>query len=246
MSSVWAIGRRELASMFRTPVGWVVIALFLLLTGAAFSVGLVPGQPASLRDFFAVSAWLLMPVAPAVSMRLFAEEHRTGAIEPLLTAPVSDAGAVAGKYLGAWLFLALMVAPTLLYPAVLWWVADPKPDLGQIGAGYVSLVLQGSLYLAIGTAVSAMTSSQTLAYLATLLPILGLLLVSRGASDSSLGGSGPMPEWARRTLQALSIPARASDFARGIIDTAHIAFFLVAALWCLFAAHAALDSRRWR
>jgi ABC-2 type transport system permease protein len=239
MSKVWAIARRELASMFQTPVGWVVIALFLLLTGAAFVVGLMPGQPASLRDFFAVSAWLLMPVAPAVSMRLFAEEHRTGAVEPLLTAPVSDVAVVAGKYLGAWLFLGCMVVPTLVFPAVLWSVADPAPDLGQIGAGYVSLLLQGSLYLAIGTAVSALTSSQTLAYLATLLPILGLLLASQATSEA-------MPEWARRAVEALSVPARASDFARGVIDSAHVVFFVVATLWCLLAAHAALDSRRWR
>lgn len=239
MRKVWAIARRELASMFRTPVGWVVTALFLLLTGATFVGGLSPGSPASLRDFFSVSAWLLMPVAPAISMRLFADEHRTGAIEPLLTAPVSDAAVVAGKYLGSWLFLGCMVLPTLVFPAVLWGISDPKPDPGPIAAGYLSVVLQGSLYLAIGTAVSAMTSSQTLAYLATLLPILGLLLLSLGSSQG-------LPEWARAVVEAVSIPVRATDFARGIVDSAHVVFFLVATLWCLFAAHTALDSRRWR
>lgn len=242
MGAAWAIARRELASMFRMPVGWVVIALFLLLTASMFVLGLAPGQPASLRDFFSVSAWLLMPVAPAISMRLLAEERRTGSDEPLLTAPVSDGAVVLGKYAGAWLFMACMMAPTLIYPAVLWSVSDPTPDPGPVVAGYLSLMLQGSLYLAIGTAVSAMTSSQTLAYLATLLPILGLLLLSAGAGDAY----GALPEWLRRMVELVSVRARAADFARGIIDTSHVVFFAAASAWCLFAAHTALDARRWR
>jgi ABC-2 type transport system permease protein len=239
MSGVWAIARRELASMFRMPVGWVVIALFLLLTAAMFVMTLVPGQPASLRDFFSVSSWLLMPVVPAISMRLFAEEKRTGTEETLLTAPVSDAAVVLGKYVGAWLFLACMIVPTLAYPLVLWQVSDPRPDLGPVLAGYLSLVLQGSLYLAIGIAVSALTSSQTLAYLATLLPIVGLLLVSAGPIET-------LPAWLRGAADLLSIRSRAADFARGIVDTSHLVFFAAASAWCLFAAHAALGSRRWR
>ena len=239
MMAIFAIARREFASMFRLPVGWVVIALFLLLTSSVFVLTIAPGQPASLRDFFAVSAWLLMPVAPAISMRLLAEEHRSGTSEPLLTAPVSEAGVVLGKYLGAWCFLLCVVAPTIAYPVVLWSISDPKPDPGPILAGYLSLVLQGSLYLAIGTCVSALTSSQTLAYLATLFPILGLLMLSALAP-------GTIPAWLEPIVAAISIRDRAADFARGIIDTAHIVFFLVATAWCLFAAHAALESRRWR
>ena len=239
MTTAWTIARRELASMFRLPVGWVVIALFLLITAMVFALTLQPGAPASLRDFFSVSAWLLMPVAPAVSMRLFAEERRAGSDEPLLTAPVSDLSVVLGKYLGAWLFTASMIVPTLIYPVVLWAVADPKPDPGPVVAGYLSLMLQGSLYLAIGTAVSSMTSSQTLAYLATLFPILGLLLL--GTVDP-----GALPAWSREVVSAMSLQLRAGDFARGIIDTAHIAFYLLASAWFLWLAHTGLGARRWR
>ncbi len=239
MSTALTIARREFASMFRLPVGWVVVALFLLLTAAVFALTLIPGNPASLRDFFSVSAWLLMPVAPAVSMRLLAEEHRTGSDEPLLTAPVSDLAVVAGKYLGACAFLVCMLAPTVVFPVVLWVVSDPKPDPGPVVAGYLNLLLQGSLYLAIGAAVSAMTSSQTLAYLATLFPILGLLLL--GTVEA-----GTLPEWARVVVSALSIQTRASDFARGVLDTAHLVYFLAGSLWFLALAHTALASRRWR
>ncbi len=239
MTAILTIARRELSSMFRLPVGWVVIALFLLLTASVFALTLSPGAPASLRDFFGISAWLLMPVVPAVSMRLLAEEHRTGSDEPLLTAPVSDAAVILGKYLGAWLFLACMIAPTLVYPAVLLAVSDPAPDPGPIVAGYTSLILQGSLYLAIGTAVSSMTSSQTLAYLATLFPILGLLLIGTVSPEA-------LPGWVRVALDAVSISVRAGDFARGIIDTAHIVFFCAASAWFLVLAHTGLASRRWR
>lgn len=239
MRAIAAIAMREVASMFRLPVGWVVVALFLLLTGSVFALTLQPGQPASLRDFFTVAAWMLMPVAPAVSMRTFSEEHRTGTSEMLLTAPVSDAGAVLGKFAGCLAFLLCMLAPTLVFPVVLWMAAAPAPDAGPIVAGYLSLVLQGSLYLALGVAISALTSSQTLAYLATLFPIMGLLLLSSVPEDA-------VPGAAHAVLSALAIAPRSADFARGVIDSSHVVFFLSAAGACLFAAHTVLESRRWR
>lgn len=239
MAALLAIARRELASMFRLPVGWVVIALFLLLTAAVVALGIAPGRPASLREFFEVSAWLLMPVAPAVSMRLFAEEHRTGTDEMLLTAPATEAAIVLGKFAGALAFLLCMLAPTLAYPAVIFALADPTPDLGPVASGYALLILQGALYLAIGTAVSSMTSNQTLAYLATLFPILALLLLGQVAADA-------LPEILRPVHEALQIGRRASDFARGIVDTSDLVFFLAASLWCLALAHASLEWRRWR
>lgn len=239
MSATLTIARRELASMFRLPVGWVVVALFLVLTASVVALSLRAGAPASLRDFFTVSAWLLMPVAPAVSMRLLAEEHRTGTSEMLLTSPVSGFGVVVGKFLGAWFFLLCMLLPTLVYPVVLFAIADPTPDLGPIVSGYILLLLQGTLYLAIGTAVSSMTSNQTLAYLATLFPILALLLAGTLSPDS-------LPPMLRPVHEALLIRRRADDFARGIVDTGHIVFFLAASAWCLALAHASLEWRKWR
>ncbi|MDQ7014468.1 MAG: ABC transporter permease [Planctomycetota bacterium] len=233
------IARRELASMFRLPVGWVVIALFLVLTASVVALSIQPGAPASLRGFFTLSAWLLMPVAPAVSMRLLAEERRTGTDEMLLTSPVSVLGVVVGKFLGAWFFLLCMLVPTLVYPVLLVAISDPRPDLGPMVSGYILLLLQGTLYLAIGTAVSSMTSNQTLAYLATLFPILALLLAGSLASES-------LPEVLRPIHDALQISRRAGDFARGIIDTGHVVFFLAASAWCLALAHAGLEWRKWR
>ncbi len=239
MRTLLTLARRELGSLFRLPVGWIVMALFVLLTGVVFTLGLVPGVPASMRDFFQVASWLLMPVAPAISMRLFAEEHRTGTAEMLLTAPVSMVSVVMGKFLGAFGFLCCMLVPTLIFPVVLWSVSAPKPDVGAVVAGYLSLLLQGGLYLAIGTAISAWTSSQTLAYLATLFPILGLLLLGSVSTQS-------VPQWLTRTIAALAVSPRSADFAKGIIDTSHLVYFIVVSGFFLVVAWAGLDLRRVR
>lgn len=238
--SAWAIALREYRSLFRVPVGWVAIALYLFLTGLIFGVlTVVPGQPASLRYFFGVSGWLLLPVVPAVSMRLFSEEFRSGTMESLLTAPVGEGAIVLGKFTGGFLFLLTMLAPTLVYIAILMAVSDPKPDPGPIAAGYLMLVLLGLLYLAVGTLASAMTANQTLAFLGTLLFLLIVLLVSTVAADR-------MPAPLDRVLPALSINQRVGDFSRGVIDTAHVVFFLSGAAFFLVLAVVSVQSKRWR
>src|SRR5262249_19654501 len=113
-----------------------------------------------------ISWMLLLIVAPAMSMRLLADETRTGAIEPLMTAPVTEAGLIVGKFAGAVLFMLTCLAPTLAYVAVLNLLA--KPDPGPILAGYLGVILTGMLYLGVGTLYSTVTSSQTLAFLLTL------------------------------------------------------------------------------
>lgn len=240
MSPALAIAGREYRALFRVPVGWVTIALFLLLTGIVFALTiLVPGQPASLERFFAVSGWLLLPVAPAVSMRLFSEEYRSGTIESLATAPVGDGAVVAGKFLGGAAFLLTLLGPTLVYVLILVPGAEPAPDPGPIVAGYLCLVLVGLLFLSIGLVASALTGSQTLAFLSTLFVLLGLLLVS------SLTG-GVLPESASRVVRWASITPRIADFARGVVDTRHVVFFLAWTFWFLVMARVVVRSRRWR
>lgn len=240
MDLIYSIARRELGSLFRTPAGWVVIALYLFLSASVFClIILVPGRPASLREFFGLSGWLLLPVVPAISMRLISEELRAGTIEPLMTAPVPDSALVLGKYAGACSFLLLMLAPTLVFPIVLLLFSDPTPDLGPIITGYLSLVLQGALFLGIGLLASAMTSNQTLAFLLTLFTILALLMVSAVSLDR-------VPEWAHLLCRGLSVEDRVRDLARGILDLSHLAFFLGGAAFFVTLATIVLQSRRWR
>lgn len=238
MSRVLAVATREFASFFRIPLGWVVISLFLCLSAVFFAQRtLVPGEPAEMRTFFGVWWFLLLFVTPAVSMRLVSEELRSGTIEPLLTAPVSEWTIVFGKYFAAIGFLAAMLLPSLVFVGVLEYLA--RPDYGAIGAGYLGLLLLGMLYLAVGTLASTLTSSQTLAFLGTL---FGLLLLD--LAPSRLAAQAPEP-WAG-LLFKLSPSFRVTDFARGLVDTAAAAYFILASFWFVALAAVILQSRRWR
>jgi gliding motility-associated transport system permease protein len=239
LSLIWTIARREFSSFFRVPLGWVAMALYLFLAGVIFAERvLVPGEPASLRYFFGVSGFLLMPVIPAISMRLISEELRSGTIEPLMTAPVPDLCIVLGKYFGAALFLGAMLVPTAAYVGVLMSVSDPRPDLGPIVAGYLSLALLGLMYLAVGLLASAITANQTLAFLITLLFLLVVMLV--GSDVIAL------PRALAPVAGALAIGPRLADFAKGVIDTGHVVFFLSISGWFLVLALVMLEMRRWR
>lgn len=233
-----AIARREYASMFSIPLGWIVVALFLGLSGLFFvSSAIVPGAPATMRDFFAIWWGLLLFIGPAISMRLLSEEFRSGTIETMQTAPVGDAELVVGKFAAGLAFLVTMLAPTLAFVAVLEWLS--RPDYGPIVSGYVGLILLGMLYLAVGCLVSSLTSSQTLAFLGTLVALVVLDVVPTQAA-------GRLPESAAAVLFALSPSLRAADFSRGLIDTGNMAYFLIATVWFLVLTTVAVQSRRWR
>lgn len=232
------IAAREWASYFRSSIGWVTMALYLLLSGFWLALAaLRPGEPATLRAFFGVSQWILLFIAPAISMRLIAEEKRSGTMESLMTAPVSDWQIVVGKYLGAAGFFITMLAPSLVYVGVLEVVADP--DYGPILAGYLGLVLVGMLYLAVGLLTSALTENQVVSLLAT---IFFFIILELGATQGGRYAPEPLDRW----LYSLSILLRISDLAKGVIDTAHIAVFLSATAWFVVLTVIAVESRRWR
>jgi ABC-2 type transport system permease protein len=240
MSRVVALATRELGSLFRTPVGWIVIALYLFLTGLVFILNtLVPGETATLRYFFGASAMLLVPIAPAISMRLFAEEYRAGTIEVLGTTALSPWTLAFGKWLGAGVFLILMLLPTLIYPIILLSMSDPNPDPGPMLTGYLGLVLVGLLYLSIGELASSVTSSQTLAFLATL---MFLILIS--LASTQLASLAPPPFDV--ALLGLSIDRRIRDFSIGVLDTTHLVFLITGIALFVSLTAGAVTMRRWR
>lgn len=251
MSSALAVARREWASFFRMPLGWLTLAVFAAVTSWLFLRGvLVPGQPASMRPIFSTMGWLLLPLAPAISMRLVSEEIRSGTIEPLQTSPVSDYAVIFGKFLGGLLFLLMLLAPTLLHAAVLWATVNPdpapKPDLGPILTGLLSFGLLAGLFLSVGLLISTLTSNQTLAFLGALMAILGLMVVPDLAVQSLAGAEGRGAELGLSLAKGLRIGVRLEDFAKGVIDTGHVAAFAAWTLFFLVAASASLESRRWR
>jgi len=238
MSPTLTVACREYAGFFRSSIGWLVIALYLFLSGLFAAETVTPGQPASMRGLFGISQWLLLIVAPAISMRLLSEELRSGTIEPLMTAPISDWHIVIGKYLASVAFLATMLAPTLVHVGVLELLADP--DYGPIVAGYAGLMLVGACYLAVGLFFSSLTSNQIVAFLSTLFFFVLLAFASSGAAASRVD------EPFRSLLFGLSINLRVADFAKGVVDTSHIAFFAAIAVLFVVLSVVGVESRRWR
>jgi ABC-2 type transport system permease protein len=238
MTRILAIACREVGAFYRLPLGWVVTALYLLLAGGVFTLSVMqPAAPATMRPFFGISGWMLLFVAPAISMRLISEEHRAGSMDGLLSAPITDWQVVIGKYLGAAGFLCAMVAPTLVYVLVL--EAVSNPDYGPIVTGYLGMALVGMLYLAVGLLASSLTNNQTVAFLATLF----FLLIARLATTQGPAYLGePFARW----LFAMSIDLRESGFARGVIDTGDVTFFIAATVWFVVLTVTVVESRRWR
>lgn len=236
-----AIAWREFASYFRAPAGWIAIALFLFLVGVCYAVwALVPGHPASMRSVFVIAGWVFLPVVPAISMRVIAEELRAGTYESLCTSPAGPVSVVLGKFAGAGAFLVLMMAPTGAHVALLCAHALPAPDAGPIIAGYLCLALMGMLYLSIGVAASSLTSNATLAFMVTFFALLSLLLAPGFAESDWL------PAWARRTVLALAPEPRITDFARGVIGLTNVTYFVTGTGLFLLIAVAVMELRRWR
>lgn len=239
MSATLTVAWREYASFFRSSIGWLVIALYLFLSGLWFAYdSITPGQPASMRALFSVSQWLLLIVAPAISMRLLSEELRSGTIEPLMTAPISDWHIVIGKYLAALAFLITMLLPTLVHVGVIELLASP--DYGPIVAGYLGLVLVGACYLAVGLFFSSLTRNQIVAFLSTLFFFMVLVFIS------SPNVAALVDEPFRSLLFGLSINLRIADFAKGVFDTSHAAFFLAFVVLFVVLSVVGVESRRWR
>lgn len=237
LAPLLAIAGREVGSMFRTPVGWIVTALYALLTAVLFTLQTIdPGGPATLRYFFTPAAWLLMIVAPALSMRLFSEEYKSGTIEPLATAPVGPLVIVVGKYLGAVASVAAMLIPTLAYPIVLAALADGPLDAGAIASGYLGLILISMLYLAFGAFVSATTDSQVLAFLVTTITLVLLMVAAGPAARHAPGFILPI-------IAEMNVQQRAAVFAAGVFETRHAGFFLFQSGGCLACAYAVLSIR---
>src|SRR5438067_4227838 len=143
MSRAPTIARRELASYFHSPIAYVALFLFILATGCAFYRDFQPGQPAGMRTLFDWMVWFLVFIIPVLSMGLMAQEWASGTIETMMTAPIAETDIVVGKFIGAFTFLLVLLAPTLLYVVML--AIFGPPDYGPIVSGYVGIILVGAL-----------------------------------------------------------------------------------------------------
>jgi len=247
--------KKEMQLFFGSPVAYVVFTFFLLISGWFFSQIFLyysdismrsfmqPGMAQSLnitdsvmRPLFTNMSVVLLFFMPMLTMRLFAEEKKSGTMELLLTYPVRDGEVLAGKFLAAGALYVILLGLTLVYPGLIAYFT--RIEWGPILTGYLGLVLAGATFLAVGVLISSLTENQIVAGFGTFGVLLGLWIIGWGAEFA--GGS------LRAVLQYLSITEHMDTFSRGLIDTKDLVYYLSAIALALFLTLRSLDSKRWR
>lgn len=242
MSPVMAVARRELRSYFVTPVAYVFLVIFLVLAGIlTFYAGdfYERGQ-ADLQPFFSMHPWLYLVLVPAVSMRMWAEEAKGGTLELLLSLPLTLAQAMLGKFLAAWLFIGL--ALLLTFP--IWITVNylGSPDNGVIFAGYLGSWLMAGAFLAIGACLSAVTQSQVIAFVLTLVVCFLLILVGQPQVMDFFQGA--LPRRLVNGVAHLSMLRHFEAISRGVLDLRDLLYFLLSMAAWLAAGVLVLDLKR--
>jgi ABC-2 type transport system permease protein len=242
MRNTWIIVRRELASYFATPLAYVFIIIFLMLTGIfTFSLGnfYERGQ-ADLQPFFSFHPWLYLFLVPAISMRLWAEERKSGSLELLMTLPVTMTQAVLGKFLAAWAFTAVALALTFPMWITVNYLGDP--DNGVILAAYLGSLFMAGAFLAIGACLSAVTRNQVIAFILTI--VVCFVFLVAGLPLVLDWFRGWMPQVIIDGIASLGFLTHFRSISKGVIDLRDIVYFaLLIGAW-LAANAIVLDAKK--
>jgi len=246
--------RREFSAYFFSPIAYVVLAVFLAVTGHLFYLSLeqlTARGPKGLSYPMEmlvnnVSFWLVyLFIPPLLTMRLFAEERSSGTLEMLMTSPVRDWQIVFSKYIACFAFYLLMWLPTLVYlPILLNWDSStwtPRLDYWPVITTYVGIILAGAMFLALGMLISSLVKSQMVAAMVAM--FLGLGFIMAGFWRPDMDTSGP----AYQVLFYFTVPLHFErNFSRGLIDTRQLVLYGSVALFCFFLTIRSLESRRWQ
>jgi ABC-2 type transport system permease protein len=254
MSNILAIAHKELKSYFASPIAYIVIGFFALLFGYFFYALLIFFDRQSMqmagmggmqsvnineqliRPVFLNTTVINLFVLPMITMRTYAEEKRSGTIELLLTAPLTDFQIIMGKFLGAMALYASMLAVTLIHIAVLF--AYGNPEWRPIATAYLGLLLMGGCFISLGLLISSLTKNQIVAGMITFAVFLMLWVINWIASFT-----GPTTQ---EVLNYLSITDHLDDFTKGVLDTKHLVYYLSFIAFGLFLTMRSVDTERWR
>ncbi len=255
MQNILAIWQREMKSYFVSPIAYVVLTVYLFLTGLFFFGNLtevvqysmsqaqmgqgmqpldVPGIV--IQSLFRTTSVILLFLIPMLTMGLFSEEKKRGTIELLLTTPVGNLQAMLGKYLASVTFLVILFMSSCITISALFIYG--KPDWKPILAGYLGMLLYGAALLALGLFISTLTENQIVAVVLTFGVSLVLWLISV-FSSSAVGAT-------RDVINYLSVISHLDDFIKGVIDSSHVIYYLTFAFVGLFLAYRSLESMRWK
>jgi ABC-2 type transport system permease protein len=233
MKNIIAITKKELRTYFASPLAYIVIGVFLLICGVFFSIGLFLQGQATMRNAFQIIPYVYTLLIPGISMRLIAEEKKSGTFELLSTMPVTNFEIVAGKYLAALVLLVVALFFTLTYTITVAALGDV--DGGSILAGYVGLVLLGAGYMAVGLLISALTENQIVAFLMTALFVLALSLVNKFL--------GVLPARVANVLEYLGAEFHFENVARGVLDSRDLVYYASLIVLSLYFSARALERR---
>jgi ABC-2 type transport system permease protein len=241
---VLAIAHKELKGYFASPIAYVVIGMYALMFGFFFYAYVMGSSNAPqinineqlIRPVFLNAMVIFLFVLPMVTMRTYSEEKRSGTIELLLTAPLTDLQIILGKFLGAMGLYATMLAVTLIHIGLLYWIGNP--EWIPIATTYLGLLLMGGCFISVGLLISSLTKNQIVAVMATFTVFLMLWVINWIASFM-----GPRTQ---AVLNYLSITDHLDDFTRGVIDTKHLLYYVSFIAFGLFLTARSVDTERWR
>ncbi len=235
-NNTMTIAKREFASYFSSPLGYIVIGMFLLLVGflVFYPFAFLVIGKTSVQPLFNAISWLLPLISPAIAMRTFAEESRTGTLEMLITQPVRDGEVILGKFLGAAGLLGVALATTFIYPMVISKMGEL--DWGPVLGGYLGLLLGGAAYVSLGVMVSSHTKDQITAFFLAF--IVGAVFFLLDKAPIMFGGAASVLEYLCPDYHFKSI-------ARGVLDLRNVIYFVSVISVCLLATARSLGSRRW-
>ena len=244
LRNIWAVCKRELGAYFASPVAYIFVIIFLLLSGfMTFMVGqFFERNSATLDAFFIWHPWLYIFLAPALGMRLWSEERRVGTLELLLTLPLTCWQAIVGKFLASLAVLALALA--LTFPIVITVARLGSPDYGAVCTGYVGSLAVAATYLSISCMTSAMTRNQVISFVIALVICLFNLLAGWPPVTGMLENWAP--EWLVTGVAAFSVAPYFEMFQKGLIDLRGAAYFITAPFFFLFATAVIIHGRRTR
>lgn len=236
MHQIVILAKKEFRSYFDSPVAYVVITLFLLISGWQFSTALFLNNTADLRTLFSIIRFILLFFIPALSMRLISEEKRLGTIELLMTLPIKDWQLVLGKFVAAYLLVIVTILLTLIHYITISSLGEP--DFGAAMGGYIGLILVVGVYLSIGIFTSSLTENQIVAFIVSFVIIFALFIIDKVIIF--------FPAFVANLLEYLSIDYHFNNVARGVVDSRNLIYYFSMMFLFLFLAVQSLESRKWK
>lgn len=263
MRNIWAIYKREVRAYFISPVAYTLYVIFFIICGyffwamvtsyAKYSMvvvqqryygGLPPFTEHVFRSLFFDMAIVLLLVVPLLTMRLFAEEKKMGTMELLLTYPIRDVEVVLGKFLAALSVFLLMLALSFLYPFLGNYVAGDQLEYGAVLCGYAGVFLMGTAFIATGIFFSTLTENQIVAATVTFGTLLMLWIIGWAAQLAE--GAQILKVNLSEIVEQVSVLNHFEDFSKGVIDTGHLAYYILLSTLFIFLTLRVLDSNKWR